>query len=104
MLQGFQKNHTRILRPWGEFSSKCHHRKTDFEKWRENICFDEDFLVAKHLNIKFSLRYRIVHSGMTVNVKFNSKYFVRSTKLTQEGQAFMLSLDRGSIEINNIPQ
>ena len=41
---------------------------------------------------------------MPVNVKFNSKDFVRPTKLTQEGQVFMLRLDRESIEINNIPQ
>ena len=38
---------------------------------------------------------------MPVNVKFNSRYFVRPRKRTQEGQAFMIILERDSIGINN---
>ena len=38
---------------------------------------------------------------MPVNVKFNSKDIVRPPKPTQEGQTFMLILDRDSIGVNN---
>ena len=41
---------------------------------------------------------------MPVNLKFNSKYFDRTPKLTQEGQAFMLIFNREGTEINHIPQ
>ena len=45
-----------------------------------------------------------MNSVMLVNEKFNSQYFVRPTNPTKERQAFMLRLDRESIEINNAPQ
>ena len=60
-------------------------------------------MVSNKLNTKFALKLRIAKSDIPVNVKFNSKYFARTPKPTQEGQAFMLSLDRDSIVINNIP-
>ena len=46
----------------------------------------------------------MANSGMPVNMKFNSKYFVRPPKPIQEGKAFMFSLDRASTGINNTPQ
>ena len=72
--------------------------------WRANIDFDEDLLVSKQLNTKFALKYRITRSRMPVNVKFNGKYFFRTPKPTHEGQAFILTLDRDNIGINNNPQ
>ena len=38
---------------------------------------------------------------MPINAIFNRKDFVRSPRPNQEGQTFMLSLDRYSIGINN---
>ena len=54
--------------------------------------------------ISSSLKYIISNSEVPVNVKFNSKYFVRPHKLTQKGKALMLGLYRDSIVINNNPQ
>ena len=79
-------------------------RKLTFKKWRANIGSDEDFLVSNKLNTRFALKYRIPNSVIPVNVKFGSKYFVRPPRSTQEGQDFMLILDRDSIGINNSPQ
>ena len=61
-------------------------------------------MVSEQLNTKFALKYRISNSGMPVNVKFNRKYFVRPTNLTQEGKDSMLSLETYSTGINNSPQ
>ena len=49
--------------------------KLTFKKWRANIDFYEDLLVSRKLNTNSALKYRITKSGMTVNVKFKSKYF-----------------------------
>ena len=43
----------------------------------------------------------MANSGISLNVNSNSKYFVRPPKITQEGQEFVLILDRDSIGINN---
>ena len=50
--------------------------KPKLKKWRENIHFDGYLFVSKQLNNKFALKYRTSKSGMPVNVKFNSKYFL----------------------------
>ena len=57
--------------------------KTTLKEWRSNIDFDEGFLVGKQQNTKFSPKYRITNSGMPVNTKLNSKYFVGTPKLIQ---------------------
>ena len=78
--------------------------RTTLNKRKSNIYFNEYFLVSNELNTKFALKYRISNSGMPENVKFNKKYFIRTTETTQEGKAFVLILDMDSIGINNIPQ
>ena len=59
--------------------------KLDLEEWIANIYCYEYFLVPNQINTKFMLNYRIAKSQIPVNVIFDRKYFVRSTKPTQGG-------------------
>ena len=50
-------------------------------KWRENLDSYDDLLVSNQFKTKFALTYIIAISGMSVNVKFDSKYLVKLPKM-----------------------